>query len=546
MSDKKNIDRLFQERFKDFEAAPPPAAWGAIENKLNTAVKPKTTVFPLWLMYTGIAVAVAIVLSIGVGIFTNLNNDRKNEFVKTRIKHQDATETSHQKTTDTNHVNTNKSDHTIPQKQEQPEVNKASITAAHTNSDTNKAAHLNATSAKQYDRSSVSNQQQTYKTSGNNLVHTTINPLKEHSAQNDSLGTVTAMVNKLNKIPKTVNEQHNSTLATNAATGNLQNIQQNSPSISTQDNSSYNNTSNKVSKSIDDIAIKTPIDVNTSVTTSTSASTLPSDLETVVDSTKIKKANLNAVALNKAKVDSLQPAAPFKSSWSSTPVIAPLYSNKLGGSSIGTAFVDNASSSGLNVSYGMLLGYNATPRISIRTGIHQVNMSYTTQGITYGVNSSIATALPLQFTSEAVTDTRVPLDPTNFSGELVGDNGFNGISGELSQRVGYIEVPLEISYKLIERKISLNVIAGMSALFLTDNSVAVFDGAKRLELGEDSNFNNFNQSANLGLGLGYKFSDKLGAIIEPVFKYQLNTLKRDVATFRPYNVGLYTGITYTF
>jgi hypothetical protein len=34
------------------------------------------------------------------------------------------------------------------------------------------------------------------------------------------------------------------------------------------------------------------------------------------------------------------------------------------------------------------------------------------------------------------------------------------------------------------------------------------------------------------------FSDKLGAMIEPVFKYQLNTLKkRDVADFRPYNLG---------
>jgi hypothetical protein len=146
-----------------------------------------------------------------------------------------------------------------------------------------------------------------------------------------------------------------------------------------------------------------------------------------------------------------------------------------------------------------------------------------------------------------VTDIGVPFNTDVFSQELVSDgNNFNGLSGELSQRLAYVEVPLEVSYRLIDRKISLNLTGGMSALFLTDNSVAVFDGAKRLDLGADSNFNDFHQSANLGLGLGYKFSDKLGAMIEPVFKYQLNTLKRDVADFRPYNLGLYTGITFTF
>jgi hypothetical protein len=264
------------------------------------------------------------------------------------------------------------------------------------------------------------------------------------------------------------------------------------------------------------------------------------------DSSDTKKADLTEIAANQEEATQ-ESELPFKKSWSGTPVIGPVYSSSLGGSSIGDNFIDNTKSAGFNVSYGILIGYNVAPRLAVRTGVHQVNMSYTTQDITYGVDVDVATTAPLAFNRQAVTDIGVPFNTDVFSQELVSDgNNFNGLSGELSQRLAYVEVPLEVSYRLIDRKISLNLTGGMSALFLTDNSVAVFDGAKRLDLGADSNFNDFHQSANLGLGLGYKFSDKLGAMIEPVFKYQLNTLKRDVADFRPYNLGLYTGITFTF
>jgi hypothetical protein len=125
-------------------------------------------------------------------------------------------------------------------------------------------------------------------------------------------------------------------------------------------------------------------------------------------------------------------------------------------------------------------------------------------------------------------------------------NNFNGLSWDISQRLTFVEVPLELNYRIIDRNVSLHVTGGTSAFFLTENSAAVFDGAKRLDLGKASNFNNFYQSANLDLGLGYKFLDKLGAMIEPVFKSQINTVKHDVTDFRPCNISLYTGLTFTF
>ena len=53
MNDKKHIDRLFQERFKDFEAEPSDAVWENIEAQLNKKKK-KRRVVPVWWRYAGV------------------------------------------------------------------------------------------------------------------------------------------------------------------------------------------------------------------------------------------------------------------------------------------------------------------------------------------------------------------------------------------------------------------------------------------------------------------------------------------------------------
>ena len=52
MKENKNIERLFQEKFKDFEALPPEESWDIIANRLN---KKKKRIVPLWFQLSGIA-----------------------------------------------------------------------------------------------------------------------------------------------------------------------------------------------------------------------------------------------------------------------------------------------------------------------------------------------------------------------------------------------------------------------------------------------------------------------------------------------------------
>ena len=53
MKDKKNLDRLFQEQFKDFEEIPPEIVWKNIEAELTK--KKKRRIIPLWYKLSGVA-----------------------------------------------------------------------------------------------------------------------------------------------------------------------------------------------------------------------------------------------------------------------------------------------------------------------------------------------------------------------------------------------------------------------------------------------------------------------------------------------------------
>ena len=61
MNDKKNIERLFQEKFKDFEVLPPNNAWDNIASKLEDSNKnKKRRIIPNWLKASGVAASLIL------------------------------------------------------------------------------------------------------------------------------------------------------------------------------------------------------------------------------------------------------------------------------------------------------------------------------------------------------------------------------------------------------------------------------------------------------------------------------------------------------
>ncbi|MEO1009808.1 MAG: hypothetical protein AAFX53_00790 [Bacteroidota bacterium] len=243
--------------------------------------------------------------------------------------------------------------------------------------------------------------------------------------------------------------------------------------------------------------------------------------------------------------------------WSAGPSVAPVYYNAIGnGSPVHSIFVPNSKSGEINLSYGLSVAYEVNKRLSVRSGVHRVDFGYNTNDIEFtsslqaegqidNINYS-QTSRNLVVQSKARTASNSLSDTEAFTNEIdvLAQNPVQ--EGDMAQQFGYIEVPLELNYALVDRKFGINLIGGVSSLFLVDNSVTVSSGNLTTEVGEANNVNSLNFSTNVGFGLNYKFTPKLQFNVEPIFKYQLNTFSETAGDFQPFTIGVYSGLNLRF
>jgi hypothetical protein len=109
MKEKKHIDRLFQESFKDFEVTPNDTVWQNIDAKLNPNKK-KRRVIPIWWRYAGVAAILLILFSLGNIYFNNNKVSTSNQISDTNsnpnnILQEETNSNDKKTTTDNNPVN---------------------------------------------------------------------------------------------------------------------------------------------------------------------------------------------------------------------------------------------------------------------------------------------------------------------------------------------------------------------------------------------------------------------------------------------------------
>ena len=81
MKEQKNIDRLFQEKFKDFEEHPPALVWNQIEKRLPTN-ESKKRVIPIFWKIGGVAASLILVGFLYFLITNNQSSTPNIEVVK--------------------------------------------------------------------------------------------------------------------------------------------------------------------------------------------------------------------------------------------------------------------------------------------------------------------------------------------------------------------------------------------------------------------------------------------------------------------------------
>src|SRR5690606_18543646 len=235
----------------------------------------------------------------------------------------------------------------------------------------------------------------------------------------------------------------------------------------------------------------------------------------------------------------------LENKWRVTPTIAPITMNSLtGGSSVSESFIDNSKDNQTTLSYGLGFSYAFNKKLNIRTGINKVTIGYITNNVEiYAATDTkdiLSNPVNISFNNSSTNIIIKPEDA--FSTQNISSAN----TGKINQQIGYIEVPVELSFKIIDSRFGIELIGGMSTLFLNENEISVISQGMSTVLGEADNLNDVHFSTNLGVGFKYEIFKSFEASLEPMFKYQLGTFSKNDGNFKPYILGLYTGLSFKF
>ena len=514
MSEKKQIDKLFKEQLKDFEVAPGDHVWDRIEGELHKD-KRRRRVIPIWWRVVGAVAILTLLFTVGKSFFeTSEANKVETEIVDKEPK-------SNNSSNDANNM--------LEDSLFEPENDSKVADAPDQNDDNSSDSQKLNTQSKVHESQLVIGQ----KTESQ----------KEHK----------------NVTPQNNDPNYKSAIATSKSDHN-KNKSEFSPSENTQNTTLAENDTKRVQskedplKSVEEMnaAIKKATDLSETKVSDASSSEKEHS-EIAVDSTNTTKER-NAIeeaiaqAENTEKENDDKDDAPSQR-WSVAPNVAPVYFNTLGeGSPIDDQFISNTKEGDINVSYGIRGSYAINDKLKIRAGVNRVDLGYSTRNVIEfsRPNASISSSPQLK-NVKLHDNSSTFISANNISLSTAPDILFIKEQGSIDQQLGFIEVPLELEYSLVNKKFGLNLIGGFSTLFLNNNEIySVQNNGVRTLLGEATNINNLSYSANFGVGFNYSLSQKLRFNLEPMFKYQINTFNDTSGDFQPFFIGVYTGLSFKF
>lgn len=594
MSEKKNIDRLFQEQLKDFEAAPPEYVWENIREALEE--KKKRRVLPLWFRLSG---AAALLLA---GLFLGWDYLSGNAGFDTNATPQVVTAPDGQTGTAKDGVDhATGADNAANKTYANPQPGGAGgSVVSNTNADSNSSSAGNAVVAsggadtakspietEPRNRSEITTNAAVV--AGSNAYGNKKSIAKDNDSYNGKFNkgldnsSAVAVANKNHAKRKvkttgvakqTAEDKHADnpdifkTPAVEGIVSNSKAGNNKQPKVSDK-NVSNAQVADEVNKA-DGYTVASGMDADKASQSVQDNKINSNNGGVVPELTVVNKDVMQQEALAEVTIDTVKPqpenalekllkekeegkkeeqlADAASPKWNIKPQIAPVFYNSLsGGSPIDGQFAGNSKSFDNDLSYGLGVNYAVNKRLSVRTGVNRVNLNYATQGIEFyasleGATNNIATARSRNATIIVQNQSVIDAAP------MLSANGLkDSYSGSMVQSTGYVEIPLEMSYSLLNKRFGIAVIGGVSTLFLNENNVSVVSRqGLTANVGEAENLNDIHFSTNVGLGFRYRFFKSFEANFEPMFKYQVNTYSREAGNFKPYFIGLYSGISFSF
>ena len=256
-----------------------------------------------------------------------------------------------------------------------------------------------------------------------------------------------------------------------------------------------------------------------------------------------------------------------KEKWSVAALVSPTYMSSFN-SPAGTAAsqLNDVEQPVVSYSGGIALAYKVSKRLSVQSGLYYASYGNELSGISsFGgfqnydqvkgnSNFEVHTSNGTVYTNNAdvylidnLSENRIAsyfdkgsFDPVKSSLEYIGNS--------LMQNLGYLELPVILRYKVIDRAFDFNIIGGVSSNLLVNNSVYTSVDGDRYEIGRTEGLNSILFSSSLGMGMEYSITNNLSLNLEPTFRYYLNSFNNysGMGNLHPYSFGIFSGLSYKF
>lgn len=214
-------------------------------------------------------------------------------------------------------------------------------------------------------------------------------------------------------------------------------------------------------------------------------------------------------------------------------------------------------------STGVTVGYKISDRLTIQSGIGMASIGQTISDVNvyaglsdfYSVKSSYLYSVETASGTILAGNTDLYLtDSKDRVGTLVQGNladpskyKLTQVGSDIQQVFRYLEMPVVLRYKVIDRKIGLNLSGGVAYGLLVDNAAYTGEGSDLIRVGHTEGINLHNISSQLGLGMEYSLSRKITFNLEPVFRYYMTPIS-DISgsLYKPYSLGFWSGFSFKF
>jgi hypothetical protein len=251
--------------------------------------------------------------------------------------------------------------------------------------------------------------------------------------------------------------------------------------------------------------------------------------------------------------------------WSIMAIASPSYYNRISkGNNETLAQMMASEKPVLSYSGGVALSYRVNRRFSIQSGVYYSSVGQELSGISsysgfqkinnskgaknffvQTANGTVYTSNPDVFLTDNYKGERIL---TSISNEFIDPEKaqLDYIDNSLRQNFNYLELPIVIRYKVVDKTLDFNIVGGVSSNLLVGNSVSAGIGG-RSKIGETDGLNSITFCSSLGMGMEYNLSNKLSLNLEPTFRYYLNSFGSIPGmNIHPVSFGVFSGLSYKF